>query len=154
MENGSPVGENLIGDPGFHTGISNDTWSSSIYPWYSTNGSANANNVAFVPQPENYFNQATAANPTPTGTAATKHMVRAVNKSWGNLVYDAPYLVRNKTYRLTYNRKFIEHTNRSGICAIQYRNGSVWIVFVIVGGALLIAAGITSFIVIRKRGKR
>lgn len=117
---GNATGKNLIGDSGFYTGISPNTWASGVNPWYS-NGSAKSNNVSFIPQPANYFNMETVQNSDPLGTAPEAKMLRVESQGWESLVTE-PYLVPGKSYRISYNRKYFGTVARPGTLSMQYRN--------------------------------
>lgn len=121
---GNKVGENLIKDPGFHTGINPaNSWSEDDYPWFSSNygNVSNTENCSFVKQPDNYFNIATNAEPDPVGTLPEKNMLRVESNGWESLIFE-PYLSPGKTYRFTYNRKYFGNRAYPGDLVLRYRN--------------------------------
>ena len=121
---GNKIGENLIKDPGFHTGINpSHGYSEENYPWFSSNYSnvSNTEYCAFVKQPDYYFNMATDVEPDPTGTAPQKNMLRVESNGYESLVYE-PYLAPGKTYRFTYNRKYFGNQDNPGDLVLRYRN--------------------------------
>ncbi len=97
---GNPTGDNMVKDSKMATGLSSNTWSSSINPWYS-NGSTTTATCRFVPQPDGIFDS----------DSIGKQMVTLQDVSWG---YVRQHITNNFTanakYRFTADAKALVGT--------------------------------------------